>query len=117
MDFDLDEDLQLIRNTARDFAQSEVAPTAAARDREHRFPREEFRKAAELGFAGMLVPESYGGSALGTLALAVVIEEVSRACASMGVTLSVHNSLGTSPIARHGSEEREERGLPGLAGR
>jgi acyl-CoA dehydrogenase len=115
MDFDLDEELQLIRNTARDFAQSEVAPTAAARDREHRFPREEFRKAAELGFAGMLVPERYGGAALGTLALAVVIEEVSRACASMGVTLSVHNSLVTSPILRHGTEAQKERWLPRLA--
>jgi alkylation response protein AidB-like acyl-CoA dehydrogenase len=115
MDFDLDEELQLIRNTARDFAQSEVAPTAAARDREHRFPREEFRKAAELGFAGMLVPERYGGSELGTLALALVIEEVSRACASMGVTLSVHNSLVTSPILRHGTEAQKERWLPRLA--
>ena len=116
MDFDLDEELQLIRNTARDFAQSEVAPTAAARDREHRFPREEFRRAAELGFAGMLVPERYGGSELGTLALALVIEEVSRACASMGVTLSVHNSLVTSPILRHGTDAQKERWLPRLAG-
>ena len=77
MDFELSEELQLIRNTARDFAQSEVAGTADARDREHRFPREEFRKAAELGFAGMLVPEAFGGAGLGALALAIVVEEVS----------------------------------------
>ncbi len=115
MDFELSEELQLIRNTARDFAQSEVAGTADARDREHRFPREEFRKAAELGFAGMLVPEAFGGTGLGTLALAIVIEEVSRACASTGVTLSVHNSLVTGPVVRHGTPAQKEAWLPRLA--
>jgi butyryl-CoA dehydrogenase len=115
MDFDLSEELQLVRNTARDFARNEVAPTADARDREHRFPLEEFRKAAELGFAGMLVPEAYGGSEMGTLALAIVIEEVSAACASTGVTLSVHNSLVTSPISRHGTEAQKQTWLPRLA--
>lgn len=115
MDFDLPDDLQLIRSTARDFAQGEVAPTADARDREHRFPREEFRKAAELGFAGVLVPERWGGAGLGSLALAVVIEEVSRACASTGVTLSVHNSLVTSPLLRHGTPAQQDAWLPRLA--
>jgi len=115
MDFELDEELQLIRNTARDFARSEVLPTADARDREHRFPAEEFRKAAELGFAGMLVPEKFGGSELGALALAIVVEEISAACASLGVTLSVHNSLASSPLVRHATEEQKERWLPQLA--
>jgi alkylation response protein AidB-like acyl-CoA dehydrogenase len=115
MDFELDEELQLIRNTARDFARSEVLPTADARDREHRFPAEEFRKAAELGFAGMLVAEKYGGSDLGTLALAIVVEEISHACASLGVTLSVQNSLVSSPIVRHATEAQKERWLPLLA--
>jgi acyl-CoA dehydrogenase len=115
MDFDPSDELRLIRDTARDFARNEVAPTADARDREHRFPREEFRKAAELGFAGMLVPEELGGSALGALALTVVIEEVSRACASTGVTLSVHNSLVCSPIVRHGSDALKSEWLPRLA--
>src|SRR5258706_13739489 len=115
MDFDLSEELQLVRNTARDFARNEVAPTADARDREHRFPKEEFRKAAELGFAGLLVPEEFGGSSLGSLALALVIEEVSRACASLGVTLSVHNSLVVSPIVRHGTATQKQQWLPRLA--
>ncbi len=115
MDFELDEQLTMIRQTAREFAEHDVAPTAAARDREHRFPREEFAKAAELGFAGMLVPEEHGGSDLGTLALAIVIEEISRACASTGVTLSVHNSLVCSPIVRHGTDEQKRRLLPRLA--
>ncbi len=115
MDFELDEELQLIRNTARDFACSEVAPTADARDREHRFPMAEFRKAAERGFAGMLVPEKHGGSDLGSLALTLVIEEISHADASLGVTLSVQNSLVCSPVMRHASEAQKERWLPGLA--
>ncbi|MGQ0551594.1 MAG: acyl-CoA dehydrogenase family protein [Planctomycetota bacterium] len=105
----------MVRDTARDFAQSEVAPTAAARDREHRFPHAEFKRSAELGFTGMLVPEALGGSEMGTLALAIVIEEVSRACASTGVTLSVHNSLVCSPIVRHGTPEQQQRWLPALA--
>lgn len=115
MDFDLPDDLQLIRSTARDFAEGEVAPTADARDREHRFPRDEFRKAAELGFAGVLVPERWGGAGLGALALSLVVEEVSRACASTGVTLSVHNSLVTSPLLRHGTEAQKDAWLPRLA--
>jgi len=115
MDFELDHELALVRQTARDFARDVVAPTAAARDREHRFPRAEFDQAAELGFAGMLVPEELGGSALGTLALSLVIEEISAACASTGVTISVHNSLVCSPMVRHGTEAQKRRYLPELA--
>ncbi|HTE04687.1 MAG TPA: acyl-CoA dehydrogenase family protein [Planctomycetota bacterium] len=115
MDFELDEQLRLIRKTAREFADADVAPTADRRDREHAFPRAEFQAAAELGFAGMLVPEEYGGTALGTAALALVIEEVSRACASTGVTISVHNSLTCSPIVRHGTPEQKAQWLPRLA--
>jgi butyryl-CoA dehydrogenase len=115
VDFELDEQLQLVRETARAFAEAEVAPTADRRDREHAFPRKEFDAAAELGFAGMLVPEDLGGTALGTLALALVIEELSRACASTGVTISVHNSLVCSPVLRHGTPEQKRQWLPRLA--
>ena len=115
MDFQLTEEQQLIRQTARDFAEQAVAPTAEARDREHRFPRDEFRQAAELGFAGMLVPEEFGGSDLGTLGTIMVIEEISRACASTGVTLSVHNSLTTGPLVKFGTDEQKQRYLPKLA--
>jgi butyryl-CoA dehydrogenase len=115
MNFELDDELTMVRQTARDFARNAVAPTAAARDKEHRFPRAEFDQAAELGFAGMLVPESYGGSGMGTPALALVIEEISAACASTGVTLSVHNSLVCSPMVRHGTEAQKRRYLPELA--
>jgi acyl-CoA dehydrogenase len=115
MDFDLGDDLRMLRDSVREYAERVVAPTAAARDREHRFPHEEFAKAAELGLTGMLVPEELGGNGMGTLALTIVIDEVSRACASMGVTLSVHNSLVCSPIVRHGTDEQQRRFLPRLA--
>jgi len=113
--FELTEDQQLVRQTARDFADSEVAPTAAARDAEHRFPREEFRKAAELGFCGLLVPEELGGSEIGNLGSAMVVEELARGCASLAVTLSVHNGLVCGPVLRYGTEEQQAAYLPKLA--
>ncbi|MCB9898986.1 MAG: acyl-CoA dehydrogenase family protein [Planctomycetes bacterium] len=115
MDFDLTEELELVRQTARGFAEAEVAPTAAARDKEHRFPSDEFRKAAELGFAGSMVDEDHGGSALGTLGTALVTEEISRACASLGVTLSVHNGLVCGPLMVFGSDAQKQAYLPKLA--
>ncbi|GJM21050.1 MAG: acyl-CoA dehydrogenase [Planctomycetota bacterium] len=115
MDFQFTEEQQLIRQMARDFAQAVVAPTAGERDREHRFPVEEFRQAAELGFAGMLVPEKYGGSELGTLGQCIVVEEISAACASMGVTISVHNGLCSGPLVRFGTDEQKQKWLPKLA--
>jgi len=115
MDFQLTEEQQLIRETAREFALKEVAPTADIRDKEHRFPIEEFKKAAELGFAGMLIPEEYGGSMLGVEGQIIVVEEIARACASTAVTLSVHNSLCASPIVKFGTEEQKAAFLPRLA--
>ncbi len=115
MDLDLSEDLALVRDTAREFATKVVEPTAADRDREHRFPRDEFNQAAELGLCGVLVPEEFGGMAVGTLGSAIIVEELSRACASFGVTISVHNSLVCSPIARHGTDGQKAAYLPRLA--
>lgn len=115
MNFELSEEQEMIREAARDFAQGVVAPTAAARDKEHRFPKDEFRQAAELGFAGTLIPEEYGGSELGYVGQMLVVEEISRACASMGVTLAVHNGLATGPIVRFGTEEQKKRCLPKMA--
>ncbi|MFT7461946.1 MAG: butyryl-CoA dehydrogenase [Pseudohongiellaceae bacterium] len=115
MDFELTEEEQMIREAAREFAQGVVAPTAAARDKEHRFPKDEFRQAAELGFAGTLIPEEYGGSDLGYIGQMLVVEEISRACASMGVTLAVHNGLTTGPIVAFGTDEQKDYYLPKLA--
>ncbi len=115
MNFAYGDDLEPIRDAARDVAEREIAPLAARLDREERFPEEAMRRFAELGFLGMLIPEEYGGANLGNLALAVVLEEVNRACASTGVTLSVHNSLLGSPIVRFGTEDQKRRYLPRLA--
>jgi alkylation response protein AidB-like acyl-CoA dehydrogenase len=115
MNFELTEEQQMIQQAVREFAQGVVAPSAKARDLEHRFPREEFRQAAELGFAGTLIPEEFGGSELGCIGQMLVVEEISRACASMGVTLAVHNGLATGPIVHFGTEEQKRELLPKLA--
>ncbi len=115
MDFALSEEHRMIQEAAREFARDVLAPKAAELDRNREFPLENFREAAARGFAGMLVPESLGGSGLDTLALCLVMIEVNRACASTGVTLSVHNSLVCSPLMAHGSEEQKRRWLPRLA--
>jgi butyryl-CoA dehydrogenase len=115
MDFDLTDDLQMIRDSAREYAQTWVAPGADERDKTEAFPWDEFRKAAEYGFAGICVPEDLGGAGLGNLALTLVLIEVNRVCASTGVTLSVHNSLCLAPLLKFGSEEQKRRYVPRLA--
>jgi butyryl-CoA dehydrogenase len=115
MDFALSEEHRMIREAARDFAREVVAPRAAELDRDSIFPLENFREAARRGFAGIVIPESYGGSGMDNLALAIVMEEINRACASTGVTLSVHNSLVAAPLLFHGGEDLKRRFLPRLA--
>ena len=115
MDFALDEDLTLLRDMARDFATKELEPRATQHDRQESIDQEVFAQMAELGLWGLTVPEEHGGAGLGNLALAVVLEEVNRACASTGVTLSVHCSLVGSPIRRFGTDEQKAQWLPKLA--
>ncbi len=115
MEYNLTDEQRMIRDTAREFARREIAPVADALDREERFPREIVRQMAELGFLGMLVPEEYGGNAMGNLALALVLEEINRVCASTGVTVSVHNSLVSAPIVHWASEKLKKHYLPRLA--
>jgi len=115
MDFNLTEELELVRQTAREFAEKEVAPSARERDHEHRFPLAEFKKAGEMGFCGMVIPEEYGGAGLGTLGTYLIVEEISRSCASTGVTISVHNGLACAPIVKFGTEDQKQRYLPKLA--
>jgi butyryl-CoA dehydrogenase len=115
MDFDLDEDLTLLRDMARDFADRELAPRAAKHDREERIDPEVLSMMTELGLFGLTIPEAYGGSGMGNLALTVVLEEINRGCAASGVTLSVQNSLVCAPIIRYGSEEQKREWLPRLA--
>ncbi len=100
---------------ARDFAKTEIAPTAAERDRTKAPPVEEFRKLGELGFFGMLIPEAYEGLGFDTLTYLMVIEELSAADASVAITVSVHNSLPVAMLLAQGSEEQKQQWLPRMA--
>jgi butyryl-CoA dehydrogenase len=115
MDFSLSEEQALIQRTAREFAEKEVAPRAAEIDREHRHPVELVARMAELGLLGVAVPEEYGGAGMDNVSYVVAMEEISRACASTGVIMSVQNSLACDPILRFGSEEQKKRYLAPLA--
>lgn len=115
MDFDLSEDLRMVRDAAREYAERYVAPGAAERDLSEAFPIEQFRKAAEYGFTGITTPESLGGAGLTNQALALVLIEVNRACASTGVMLSVHNSLVCAPLLKWGNDVVKQAFLPKLS--
>ncbi|MGG4265763.1 acyl-CoA dehydrogenase [Peribacillus simplex] len=115
MQFKLTEEHEMIRKMVRNFAQNEVAPTAAERDEEERFDREIFDKMAELGLTGIPWPEEYGGIGSDYLAYCIAIEELSRVCASTGVTLSAHTSLAGWPIYKFGSEEQKQKYLRPMA--
>jgi short/branched chain acyl-CoA dehydrogenase len=118
MDFDLSDDHELIRRTAREFAEGEVAPVAEELDREKRFPYEIVEKLGGLGFMGIPFPEEVGGAGADTLAYALVVEELTRIDSSVAITMCAHTSLGTQPIFLFGSDEQKERYMPDLcAGR
>jgi alkylation response protein AidB-like acyl-CoA dehydrogenase len=114
MNFDLSEDELLIQKTARDFADRVLKPLAAEIDRTGAVPRPVLAQMAELGFMGMITPEELGGSGLDNFALALVQMEINRACASTGVTMSVHNSLFQSPLNRYGTDAQKRKYLPKL---
>ncbi len=115
MQFQPTEEQMAVLQTARDFAQREVLPKAAEIDREHRHPTELVKRMAELGFLGIAVPEQYGGAGFDNLSYALVMEEISRACASTGVICSVNNSLVCDPIMRFGTEAQKQEWLTPLA--
>ena len=108
MDFDLTEEHKLIRDTARDFAAREIAPKAAELDKSGRWPTEIVKRLGELGFLGVAIPTEYGGAGLDTLSYALAMEEVSAACASSGVIMSVNNSLFCDPIYKFGTEAQKK---------
>ncbi len=111
MNLELSEEQELLRKSVREFAEAEVKPHAKEIDETGRFPRETFRKAAELGLTGVAVPESYGGGGMDHVSYAIVVEEISRVCASTGVILSVQNSLYCDPIFRFGTEDQKQKFL------
>jgi len=115
MDFGLTADQREIQALARDFAEAEISPHASAWDRDHRFPDELYPKLAELGLMGVCIPEEYGGAGADFLSYILVLEELSRADASVGVTVAVHTSATTLPILTFGTEEQKARFVPPLA--
>ena len=109
MNLELNEEQQLLQKSVREFAESEVRPLAKELDETGHFPRELFKKAADLGLTGVAFPESEGGAGFDHIAYSIVIEEISRCCASTGVILSVQNSLFCDPIHRYGTDEQKKK--------
>ena len=114
MDFTLTQDQKMIRDMVREFAVKELEPIAAEIDQSREFPVATLRKMAGLGLLGVIIPEKYGGAGLDFTALAIIVEEVSRVCASHGVILAVNNSLAAFPIYHFGTEEQRKKYLPDL---
>src|SRR5438876_10279332 len=111
MNLALTEDQLLLQKSVREFAEAEVRPLARENDEKGHFPRALFAKAAELGLTGVALPENEGGAGFDHISYSIVIEEISRCCASTGVILSVQNSLYCDPIHRFGTEEQKKKFL------
>ncbi len=109
------EEQQAIQELARNFAQNEIAPVALQYDESQEFPTELFRKMGELGFLGVLVPTEYGGAGMGAIELALIVEEIARACPSIALGVAAHNGLCSNHILQFGSEEIKQKYLPRLA--
>ncbi len=116
MIFELNEEQNLIRQTVREFAEKEIKPSAAERDETETFDRTlMYDKVGELGLTGIVFPEEYGGAGADYISYAIAVEELSRVCASTGVTLSAHLSLGANPIHLFGTDEQKKKFLTPLA--
>lgn len=113
-DMFLTEEQQMLRQMVREFADNEVAPLAETIDAEERFPHETIEKMAELGLLGICYPEEYGGAGMDNLSYIIAVEELSRVCASTGITLAAHISLGVGPISLFGTEEQKQKFMPAL---
>jgi alkylation response protein AidB-like acyl-CoA dehydrogenase len=115
LNFDLEQEHELVRSTVREFAQKRVAPVAEELDRESRFPYDLVAELGELGFMGMTISEEYGGAGADTVSYAIAVEELTRVDSSVAITMAAHHSLGTLPIDYFGNEEQKREWLPDLA--
>ncbi len=114
LNFGLGEDIDMMRDMVRQFAQDEIAPRAADIDRDNEFPNDLWRKFGDLGLLGITIPEEYGGSKMGYLAHSVAMEEISRASASVGLSYGAHSNLCVNQIYRNGTDEQRRKYLPKL---
>ena len=115
MNFELNEDQELLRKTVREFAEGEIAAKAAEMDEKEEYDWSLWTKMAEMGLAGIPFPDKYGGSEMDNVSYIIAVEELSRVCASTGVTISAHTSLGAWPIYHFGTEEQKQKYLVPLA--
>ncbi len=115
MQLELTDQQKMIQKMVREFAEKEVAPIASEIDEKGEYPRKTLDKMAKLGLLGIIIPNEYGGAGLDTISYAIVIEEISRKCASTGVIASVHNSLTAWPIMKYGNDNQKKKYLPILA--
>jgi alkylation response protein AidB-like acyl-CoA dehydrogenase len=115
MNFDKNENQEMIAQMVRDFSEKEIRPYFMEWDESQEFPVEVFKKLGKLGLMGVFIPEKYGGSGFGYHEYITVIEEVSKVCGSIGLSVAAHNSLCTGHIYYHGSEEQKQKYLPKLA--
>lgn len=115
MDFELSQDHKVLRDSIREFVAAEIHPLAKQIDEQHAIPDDLVAKVAEMGFFGSYLPEAYGGAGLDTLSYAILVEEVSKACASTGVLISAHTSLACDPLYKFGTEAQKAKWLPDLA--
>ena len=115
MKLELNDQQKMIQKMVREFAEKEVGPIAAELDKKSEYPYKTLEKMAKLGLLGIIIPTEYGGAGLDTISYTIIIEELSKKCASTGVITSVHNSLVSWPIMKYGTEEQKKKYLPILA--
>ncbi len=114
MNFELSQDHKVLRDSVRDFVNNEIKPLAMEIDEKHAIPDALVQQMSEMGLLGSYLPEEYGGAGMDMLSYAIVVEEVSKACASSGVLISAHTSLCSGPILTFGTEEQKQKWLPAL---
>lgn len=114
MDFRLTKEQELIRKTIREFTENEVKPIATDTDRTCEFPRDNIEKLFRFGYMGMCIPKEYGGPGADDISAAILVEEISKQCASTGDVIATHNGLCCGPIIQHGTEEQKQKYLPML---